>query len=388
MRPTFQLSYNGRPALLALAVFLSACGGGGGSNDDDDDTPPLTDPKCAISGGDGVSFDPEQEPCQNLSSYRFFTGEMRLQQPNDRVVPYDLATPLFSDYAHKQRFAYIPDGMTAGYSESDHLDFPVGTALIKTFSYYADMRDHSTPQQLLETRLIVRKASGWVALPYIWNLEQTEAELKVAGGPVEAAWTHYDGSEKSLTWRVPNTNQCKQCHETRAGTITPIGPKTRHLNKDFPYEDGTENQIAYWTRNGFLTGAPDPEDAPRDAVFDDPSSGTIEQRARAYLEVNCAHCHSSTGPARTTGFELTADITNPTKLGICKSPVAAGRGAGGFHYDVVPGQPDESIVTFRMDSVDPGIMMPELGRQMVHAEGNAVVREWISSLEGDCAIEP
>ena len=116
------------------------------------------------------------------------------------------------------------------------------------------------------------------------------------------------------------------------------------------------------------------------AVWDDPDSGTLEARARAWLEINCAHCHNPDGPARNSGLDLLASQRNPTAYGIYKSPVAAGRGSGGREFDIVPGQPDKSILVFRVDSTDAGIMMPELGKRLVHKEGLALVRQWIAAM--------
>jgi hypothetical protein len=84
---------------------------------------------------------------------------------------------------------------------------------------------------------------------------------------------------------------------------------------------------------------------------------------------------------------LTIDVTNPTQLGVCKSPVAAGQGSGGLSFDVVPGAPDESILVFRMESTVPGIAMPELGRQTVHVEAVDVIRDWVTQLEGSCGAQ-
>ena len=150
---------------------------------------------------------------------------------------------------------------------------------------------------------------------------------------------------------------------------SPLGPKARHLNRDFAYTKGAENQLVHWTRNKALAGAPDPKDAPRAPVWNDPDSGTLDARARAWLEINCAHCHNPIGPARNSGLDLTASQKFPTQWGVFKTPVAAGRGTGGHDFDIVPSDPNASILMFRMTSIDPGIMMPELGKRMVHEEG-------------------
>jgi uncharacterized repeat protein (TIGR03806 family) len=197
-------------------------------------------------------------------------------------------------------------------------------------------------------------------------------------------WVDEEGETRSINYQVPNTNQCRECHEEHSEVLGLLGPKARHLNRDYAYAGGTQNQLAHWTEIGILSGAPDPAAAPRAAVFDDPDTGTLEERARAYLDVNCGNCHNETGLARTSGLYLDIGETDPTRLGICKTPVAAGQGSGDRKYDIVPGEPDASILVFRMESVEPGIAMPELGRQTVHDGGVAVIRDWILSLEGEC----
>src|SRR5262249_2236375 len=127
---------------------------------------------------------------------------------------------------------------------------------------------------------------------------------------------------------------------------------------------GAENQLVHWARAGILSGSPSPQEAPRLAVWNDSASGTLDQRARAWLEVNCAHCHNPAGPARNAGLDLTAGQETAAKFGIYKTTVAAGRGNGGFEFDIVPAHPERSIVMFRLNSIDAGIMMPELGKRM------------------------
>ncbi len=301
------------------------------------------------------------------------------QEPAEGVVPYDLNSALFSDYAAKYRFVKLPPGTSATYHETDAFDFPVGTVIAKTFAYPHDLREPAKGQRLIETRILKHDPQGWVGLPYIWNGEQTEATLDVAGGTVDVEWIHSDGKPRTDNYIIPNTNQCKGCHETTDG-MRPIGPKARHVNRDFAYADGTENQLAHWTRMGMLSGAPEPAKAPRSPVWDDPKSGTLDARARAWLEINCAHCHSPTGPARNSGLDLLASQSDPVKYGVFKAPVAAGRGSGGLLYSIVPGKPDESILAFRIASTDAGIMMPELGKRMVPEEAVALVREWIAQM--------
>ena len=322
------------------------------------------------------------QPFERLSQYLLFEGNPALQNPAQGVMPYDLNSALFSDYADKYRFIKLPPETQATYRPDEVFEFPVGTVIAKTFAFPRDARNPSQGRRLIETRILERQPDGWVGLPYIWNQEQTEATLDVAGDTVDVSWIHTDGRTRTDNYLIPNANQCKGCH--KAGEIMrPIGPKARNLNRDFAYSEGSENQLAHWAHRGMLVGAPRPAAAPRLAVWDDAArAGTLDERARAWLEINCAHCHSPDGPARNSGLDLVASQRNPTAFGINKPPVAAGIGSGGLAFDIVPGQPDKSILAYRIASTHPGVMMPELGKRLVHEEGVALIREWIAAMPG------
>jgi len=342
--------------------------------------------RCAVPGGTGVNVGTQD--CQFLSSYRFFVAPAAQQRPNEGVIPYDLNTALFSDFTEKHRFVWLPPGTRAQYEERRPFEFPVGTVIIKTFAYPNDQTDSDAGEDILETRLLIHRADGWVGLPYVWNAARSDAELRLVGATLQVSGVQADGEFGTFPYFVPNANQCKACHRAFDDKMAPIGPNARNLNKDFAYADGSANQLVRWTELGILAGAPtDPQSAPRAAAFDDPTSGSVELRARAYLDVNCAHCHNETGPARPSGLWLEYDQTNPTHVGVCKQPVAAGKGTGGFSHAIDPGSPDTSILTFRMASTETDIMMPELGRTRVHTEGLEVIRAWIAEMEGECVLE-
>jgi len=306
---------------------------------------------------------------ENLSDYGFFKGTLKEQIPSDGVVLYTLNSPLFSDYASKLRFVKLPAGQSVAYNPDSVLQFPVGTAIVKTFYYPIDERNPKKGRRLMETRVLLHEPKGWVALPYIWNKEQTDAVLEVAGGSDQVSWIDGAGKKQSLEYQVPNMNQCKGCHE-RSGKMTPIGPSVRQLN------DG--QQLQHWETAGLLKGLPK-DHIPALVNYSD-ASASLDDRVKAYLDINCAHCHNPTGPARSSGLYLTWDSKDRTAYGFLKPPVAAGRGSGNLSYDIVPGKPDQSILHYRMASRDPGVMMPELGRQLTHHEGVELVRSWISSL--------
>lgn len=330
-------------------------------------------------------------PPELLSAYRFFIDGARA--PNRGVTPYDLNTPLYSDGALKFRYLYLPPGARAEYRADGVFAFPVGAVLIKTFAFAADMRQPAENVRLLETRLLIHRASGWEARVYVWNEAQTEARLTVIGASVPASFTDEAGAAVALDWAVPNRNQCKGCHDL-AGQLTPVGPTARNLNhfvsrmyvrmhREGPSTVGEMGfeQLSYWLESGLIDRVP--ADAPRAPNAYDPASGTLAERARAYLDVNCANCHNPDGPAHTSGLDLRWSTTDPAHWGVLKRPVAAGRGSAGYDFSIEPGHPERSILVYRMESTDPGVMMPELGRQLVDERAVALMREWIAGMGSD-----
>ena len=298
-----------------------------------------------------------------LSDYRFFKDAAGWQ-PNERVVRYRLNMPLFSDYAEKYRFIYVPEGRQAKAGGDGLLDFPVGSALIKSFGYEIDGEP-----RLLETRVLLHRADGWLALPYVWNEAQTEAVLKVAGARIPVSFADPSGRKRSTSYAVPNKNQCKECHAL-SGAVTPIGPKARNLTRD--------GQLAAFARLGVID---------REPVVDyrvplwGETSAPLNDRARGYLDVNCAHCHNIDGSASNSGLFLAYEENLSVRIGINKRPVAAGRGSGTHDFDIAPGDPDGSILIYRMNSLEPGISMPEVGRSLVHDEGVELLRQWIADMD-------
>lgn len=318
-----------------------------------------------------------EKPPKLLSEFELF-ADLTRQIPARGVLPYSITTALFSDHADKYRFVFVPPGTSARYDETESFEFPVGTALIKTFAFPGGTAGPDGDLRLIETRLLLRNADGWQAWAYLWNDAQDDAVLKLIGARVPVAFQGPDGEPLAFDYSVPNKNQCKGCHSFD-GAITPIGPKARNLNREFAYADGTRNQLVSWSEAGILSGAPAPEGAPAVPDWRDETE-PLDRRARAWLDVNCAHCHRHEGPASNSGLFLTYGETDPVALGIDKRPVAAGRGSGGLDFDIVPGAPDESILLFRVESTEPGIMMPELGRSQADHAAVELLREWIATM--------
>jgi uncharacterized repeat protein (TIGR03806 family) len=389
-------------ALIVALYLVASCSGKLDEPDNPNAAPPTATNSGTTSGSALVP--PAGTPEQLSAWHQLDIREGRLVLA-DGVTPYTLNSPLFSDYAHKLRTVWIPQGVgAAAYEAEASFDFPVGTVVTKTF-FYPEPADGAPSDgrvikadptsaliepialdevRLVETRVLVRREDGWHGLPYVWNEEETEATLQRTGAILQLSLVD-DDAEVPFTYVVPDVNQCASCHATdhSTGAIETIGLKARHLNTDVDLGDGVGSQLDQWRALGLLSGAPSADEIPRAAVWDD-DAASLENRARAYLDINCGHCHNPVGAADTSGLFLDASTEIGMSFGVCKTPVAAGGGTGGRLVDIVPGKPEESILVYRMETTDPGAMMPELGRSLPHAEGLDVIIQWIESLEGNC----
>jgi len=358
---------------------------------------PLTDEEIAqicTPDGEGPNFDAVEVTCDTLSAYNLFADPTDPRANANGGIHYEMITPLFTDYAQKYRFVFVPEGKQAAYNSRNTLDFPVGTIIAKTFTMPHDFLNDGAGEEIIETRLLIHRKEGWKALPFIWREDRGDADLALAGGTRAVSWIHSDGSNRSTNYVIPDANSCKTCHSTvrsesgsgvnQETVLIPIGPKARFLNRDNRYEGESVNQLAYMAQQGALAGLPDDLDS-IDTVPDwEDTAADLQNRAKGYLDANCAHCHSPGGFASNSGLFMEYWREVDTSYGICKTPVAAGAGSGGLRFDIVPGNADQSITSYRMDSNQPDVRMPEIGRTLIHDEGVALVREWVNSLSGQC----
>ena len=294
-----------------------------------------------------------------LAEFGFF-ADAPAQKPAAGVTPYRLNTPLWSDGAEKLRFLYLPPGAQAKAGGEGLLSLPVGAALIKTFAF-----PQGEKLRLIETRVLLHRAEGWVALPYRWNEAQTEARLALAGGRVPVTTP----TGEAISYAIPNKNQCKECHGL-SGAVVPIGPKARNLAPAW---------LTAQAKAGRLDSVP--AVTTRVPLWEERVKADPALAARGYLDANCGHCHNPQGSASNSGLDLRWEQADPAKLGVLKRPVAAGRGAGPHEFGIVPGEPDKSILTYRMASTEGGVAMPELGKATVDRDGLAVIRRWIAGMK-------
>ena len=315
-----------------------------------------------------------------LSEYEFFTGALNQLTPaNNNVIPYELNSPLFSDYADKKRFIVLPENTTIKYDPREVLDFPVGTTLVKNFYYQANNLEQSDSNIIMETRLLIKeKDLTWTALPYVWNEEQTDAYLSILGKKLQVA-RRDKNKIAPFEYATPDMNQCKSCH-MKGNQPHPIGPSARQLNRDNVFGKTTQNQLDYLIEKGFLVGLDNSSTAPKLASYSD-SHFSINDRARAYLDINCAHCHRVDGSARNTALNLNYDEMDEVDFGVNKHPISAGQGSGNLKLNIVKGAPEKSILAYRMKHTDPNIMMPEMGKKLIDEDGVALIEQWIREME-------
>lgn len=322
-----------------------------------------------------------QLPYPILSDYNFFYSDMANQEPAPGVLPYKPISQLFSDYAKKKRFVWMPKGVSAQYiSDESLLNFPNGTIIIKSF-YYDNVLPSNTTK-IIETRLLIKKDGQWSFADYIWDEEQQEAFLDTTGdgANVEIQWVQ-DGEQRFVNYRIPSTSQCITCHKSFKSN-TPIGPKPQNLNGTYAFDDGDQNQLQKWIETGYLQ---DNLPGNIETVVDwEDQSKDLTLRVRSYFDINCASCHIDGGHCDYRDLRLAySESASDDNLGICLDPQTP---IPGFEDKklIEPGDPANSILYFRLETTLEEYRMPLLGRTLVHDESLALIEEWINSLNNVC----
>lgn len=319
-----------------------------------------------------VPSDPAQIPHDTLSEYCLFEGPLVEENPAPGVVPYTVNNPLWADQAEKGRYIVLPEGGTIDVgTDREEWVFPLGTILVKSFYFTLDQRDPQGAYRTIETRLLILEPDGWSAHTYVFDDEQVEATRFVAGKRVPVNYIDTEGNETEQDYLVPNTNQCGNCHE-RDDEIGVLGPFTPQMN--VPGQLAEMEALGMFSTNFDDIGALDAL-----AAVDGPED--LDTRARDYLHAQCAHCHRDGGGGGRSGLSLLRWEDDPTTYGVCKRPVAAGEGGADLRADIVPGDPEASILVHRMKSTDPEVKMPELPNRLPDQAGIDLVSAWIAAME-------
>lgn len=347
-----------------------------------------------------VSVDLTQVPYPKLSDYHFFegngdqhhlfTGTMKELNPSLGVLPYEPASALFSDYAHKKRFVWMPNGTKATYNgDGNILELPVGAALIKTF-YYDNVQGFAAgSKRIIETRVMIRKATGWIFADYVWNANQTEAFLDNGGSFTTVNWLE-NGTPKTANYRIPSEEQCIVCHKKREivngveiTAYTPIGIKPQNLNVNRTYGSETKNQLLKWIDQGYLQNNFTLPTAANTTIDYTDATKPLELRVRSYFDINCAHCHANDRHCdyRPMRFAFAETANNPANMGVCVETQDMQDFDPALSKIVNPGNINRSMLYHRLNTTDEAYRMPLHGRTVIHEEGVEMIEQWINSLQ-------
>jgi uncharacterized repeat protein (TIGR03806 family) len=306
------------------------------------------------------------EPVQHLSELGIFAGDPAKQVPQKGFVAYDVNASLYADGARKRRFVYVPPGAHIQTS-ADHWQLPVGSYLVKTFSFPRDVRDPALGERLIETRFLVRTEDGFTASTYVWNEAQTDASASRGDLDVPVTWLDARGRQRHLVFHVPSTPQCAACHAERA-----LGFRSRQLDHVAEYAGGSHDQISHFMKLGLVDRRP-----PAHLLLVDPSGDApLAARARSYLDANCSHCHGEGGSAERTDLFWDLEHTTPSEMPTCR----ATRSIDGRDRVLVPGHPEQSEFLARMRSEKPRVHMPRGPSKLSDRNGISLLSAWVASL--------
>lgn len=284
-------------------------------------------------------------------------------QPAAGLVPYAPSAPFWSDGASKERYLALPDGATMRTEADGDIEFPHGTVLMKHFRLGT---------RLVETRLFMRHTDGeWAGYTYEWNASGTDA-TRVVGGKTSAV--------AGLTWVFPSESECLACHTAAAGRS--LGLELAQLNGPLTYASTgrTANQVVTLNAIGMFSPA---VTTPPSALpsLPDPygSSGTLNERARAYLHTNCSQCHRP-GGGTPTDLDLRHSVSLAGTNGCNRAPQAGDLGIADARI-IAPGDAARSVLVARTNRRD-AHAMPPVASTLVDTSGVALLASWVDSLAG------
>ncbi|MBB5646706.1 hypothetical protein [Pedobacter cryoconitis] len=292
---------------------------------------------------------------ESLASTGLFKGKLDSLLPADGVEVYQLSSTLFTDYAEKQRLMKIPAGKKLRLNGDGLPEFPEGTILAKTFFYSRAKTGKNIKRQILETRLLILKNGKWSAGTYKWNQNQDRAVYDPLSAEVKVTWLDKSNAPHQVKYHIPSAKECVSCHQS-ADEIIPIGPKGMNLNREIMVGKKKINQLIHMQAKGKLileksagklSALPDYENKNID----------LEHRARAYMEINCAHCHNPDGIAYRQSIMLNYKVpVKESGIAFQKNNIVDRMGnMGQFH-------------------------MPKLGTTILDKEGVELIRKYMISL--------
>ena len=291
------------------------------------------------------------------------------------ITAYDLNTPFWSDNAIKSRWFSVPNtNLAITFSSNGNYSFPTGTVWIKHFELEIT-NGVPASRRRLETRLLVKNATGGYGVTYRWTIPPTNAILVAEGGFDEAVTNYNNGGGILGTqiWHYPSRVECLQCHTLAAGFG--LGFNTPQLNRDFTYGATITNQIQALSLAGYFSNPvnnphllPALASATNDAV-------SLEYRVRSYFAANCVSCHQ---PGGTSQAQWDARPTTPSQFAGVINAVPFNNFGDPNNRVIAPGSLSNSILFQRVANLGPG-HMPPLSTAVVNTQAVALLAAWITN---------
>jgi uncharacterized repeat protein (TIGR03806 family) len=315
-------------------------------------------------------------------------ADVRSLTPVESLIAYDIIVPFWSDGASKSRWMAAPNDASCPMSKIEfraagEWRFPKGTVFVKHFDL-ADDQTRPLVKRRLETRLLVCDAAGGVyGVTYKWRPDNSDADL-LRTNLTESIVIKTAAGTTTQTWYYPSRQDCLVCHTANAGLV--LGVKTRQLNR--PYSLGSElpdNQLRAWNRLGLFEPSLSQAalaSCPKLAPADDPTR-SLEDRARSYLDANCAHCHR---PGGTVAYFDARFDTPLARQNLIQGPVLIDQGIDGARV-IAPHDIWRSILYMRANSIE-AIKMPPLAHNALDEQAITLLGQWIQSLPGRDVLAP
>ena len=295
--------------------------------------------------------------------------------PNPGLLPYEPNVTFWSDHAIKRRWFAIPDGgsqMT--WAKDANWTFPTGGVWVKHFDLELERGNPATKKRI-ETRVLVKTATGAYGVSYRWNEAQTEATLVPDEGS-EFDLNITDGGVPLVQhWQIPGRTSCLTCHTPQAGHV--LSFNTRQLNRAGIINGFSGNQLTLLRNAGYLANDPgSPNLLPRHFRTDE-TSQPVESRVRSYLAVNCSYCHQTGGTVADAHWDGRPQLTL-AETGLINGTVTNNHG-NPANLLIVPGDTTHSVVLNRIATANGFTRMPPLATSQLDQAGIALLTEWITS---------
>jgi uncharacterized repeat protein (TIGR03806 family) len=322
-----------------------------------------------------------------LSQTGAFTDTRDLR-PSKGLVAYDINVSFWSDGAMKSRWMALPNDPSSPNSKivfrpEGEWSFPRGTVFVKHFEFAVD-ETHPEIKRRLETRLLVLDATGGVyGVTYKWRADNSDAEL-LSTNLAETFLVKTASGTRTQTWYYPSQQDCRTCHTDKAGYV--LGVKTRQINRPLRGAKGVvENQLQTWNRLGLFDREVDESELAHYTRLAEPDDFTrsVEDRARSYLDANCAQCHR---PGGTVAYFDARYDTPLLRQNLIDGPVLIDQGIDKARI-IAPNDIWRSIVLMRVNTLE-AMKMPPLAHEALDEGGVTLLREWIESLLGPKVLAP